>query len=301
VGKGPHERQICSRRRQTPAYKENVRSLLTREGERSHSQGIEVFQGLASPSLLFKRPVTRSFLFEQVFVSYNESNMPGDKKTNIHIAKIFHEIAELLELEGVKFKPAAYRKAARALEEMAEDIADVYEREGIKGIQKMKGIGKSTAEKIEEYIKKDAIRYQKELQDKTAIRQIIAHFFKSKGISLEELKENARKKAIVYSRYTAPAKKLLELAGSTQKAKEAIDKVATWANSRKLDYAIETIFKKWLELDRLKPKEIVKKPFYDGHPMVWSDTKQRWFVVRGGGDWLEFAGDEKDIEWRVIK
>ena len=44
-------------------------------------------------------------------------------------------------------------------------------------------------------------------------------------------------------------------------AKKAIDTVAAWASTRKLDYTIETVFKKWLELDRLKPKEAVKKPF----------------------------------------
>ncbi|MEK7133341.1 MAG: hypothetical protein AAB771_01490, partial [Patescibacteria group bacterium] len=82
---------------------------------------------------------------------------------------------------------------------------------------------------------------------------------------------------------------------------EAIDKVAKWANSRKLDYAIETVFKKWLELDKLKPKEVIKKPFYDNLPMVWSETRQKWFVIDKGGEWLEFAGKESGIEWRIIK
>ena len=71
------------------------------------------------------------------------------------------------------------------------------------------------------------------------------------------MKENAKKRTIIYSRHTKSAKQLLELAGSVEKSKTAIDKVAGWANSRKLDYTIETVFKKWLELDRLKPKEII--------------------------------------------
>jgi len=72
--------------------------------------------------------------------------------------------------------------------------------------------------------------------------------------------------------------------------------VADWANSRKLDYAIETVFKKWLELDRLQPKEIVKKPFYCGDPMVWSETRQKWFVITKYGEWLEYADKEEKIE-----
>ena len=59
--------------------------------------------------------------------------------------------------------------------------------------------------------------------------------------------------------------------------------------------------KKWLEIDRLKPKEIVKKPYYHGDYMVWSDTKRKWYVVTPDGDWLEFVGKEEDIEWKTIK
>lgn len=227
--------------------------------------------------------------------------MDNGSDINKTLAGIFKEIANLLELKGIKFKPAAYRKAALALERLEAGINVIYEKEGKRGLKKIGGIGDSMALKIEEYIKKGKVAYQEEVQKDTAIRQIITHYFETKGVSLEELKRDAAKRAIVYSRFVAPAKQLLRLAGSVQKAKEAISKVAQWANSRGLDYAIETVFKKWLELDRLKPKEIVKKPFYDNHPMVWSDTRQKWYVIGQGGEWLEFAGDEKDIEWRVVK
>ena len=135
----------------------------------------------------------------------------------------------------------------------------------------------------------------------TAIQQVVNHYFFSKGLSIEKIKRDAKKKKIVYSRFVRPAKQLIELAGSVRKAKEAITKVAEWAQSRSLDYAIETVFKKWLELDRLKPKEVVKKPFYKGNPMVWSEAKKKWFVVMPEGDWLEFADKEKEIEWRIVR
>ncbi|MBU1015221.1 hypothetical protein KKI17_02180, partial [Patescibacteria group bacterium] len=108
----------------------------------------------------------------------------------------------------------------------------------------------------------------------TALQEVVSHYFATKGLSLEQLKKDAKKKKIVYSRYTRPARDLLELAGSVSKAKKAIDRVAAWAKSRGLDYTIETVFKRWLELDRLKPKEVVKKPYYRGDPMVWSETKK---------------------------
>lgn len=139
----------------------------------------------------------------------------------------------------------------------------------------------------------------KKVSQETAIQEIVNHYFYTKGLSLMEIKESAKKKKIIYSRYTRPAKQLLELASSIKKAKAAISRVAEWAQSRNLDYAIETVFKKWLELDRLRPKEIVKKPFFQGSPMVWSQTKNKWYVIGEDGEWREFAGQEKEIEWRI--
>lgn len=222
-------------------------------------------------------------------------------ENNQKIAEIFYKTAELLEIKGVAFKPLAYRKAAKFIEGLEKDISVYYKEKGLKGIEDMPTIGKSMAKKIEEFLNKKKIQYYKDLEKETAIQQIITCYFKTKNVSLDELKRNAKKKKIVYSRFTKPAKQLLELAGSLNKAKEAINKVAEWANSRGLDYAIETVFKKWLELDRLKPKEIVKKPYFQGNSMIWSNTKKKWYVISPEGEWLEFAGKESEIEWRIVK
>ncbi|OIP76447.1 MAG: hypothetical protein AUK06_00140 [Parcubacteria group bacterium CG2_30_36_18] len=227
--------------------------------------------------------------------------MQTSNGVNQKIAEILREISEMLEVNGVAFKPRAYKRAAESIENLKEDISSIYKKGGIKALESIPYIGKSIAKKIEEYLKKEKIKYYEELKEKTAIRSIITHYFETKGVSLEELKKSAKKSKIVYSRFTKPAKQLLELAGSVEEAKEAISKVAEWAKSRNLDYAIETVFKKWLELDRLKPKEIVKKPYYQGNLMVWSETRKKWYVIDTAGDWLEFAGKESDIEWRIIK
>jgi hypothetical protein len=220
---------------------------------------------------------------------------------NQEIVNIFREITELLELKGDKalmFKMNAYKKAINILDNLKTDISEVYKEKGLKGIKEL-GIGEKNAKKIEEFIKKNKISDFEELKEETAIQNIIAHFFESKGVGLQELKNNAKKRKIIYSRFTKPAKQLLELAGSIEEANKAIDKVSVWANTRKLDYTIETVFKKWLELDRLKPKEIVKKPFYKGNPMIWSETKKKWFVISKYGEWLEFADKENTIEWKI--
>jgi len=251
---------------------------------------------------------------------------------NKEIAKIFNQMAELLNIKGDSaFHINAYRKAAAYLESLKVDVSEIYKEASSAKATAGQGkswkiflvpkiIGEKNAKKIEEYIKsakgetgRGKIKDFEELQEETAIQNVIAHFFMSKGLGLQELKENAKKKKIIYSRFTKPAKQLLELAGSRpdgtrlalvaaiEKAKSAIDTVAQWANTRKLDYAIETVFKKWLELDRLKPKEIVKKPFYKGDPMIWSETKKKWFVISKYGEWLEFADKQNTIEWRTIQ
>tara|TARA_Y100000310_G_scaffold329325_1_gene398938 strand:+ start:2576 stop:3049 length:474 start_codon:yes stop_codon:yes gene_type:complete len=155
--------------------------------------------------------------------------------------------------------------------------------------------------KILRKTKKKAQKKKKKQKDESDIQQVVNHYFSTKGLSLDQVKKDAKKKKILYSRYVRPGRDLLVLAGSVAKAKKAIDRVAEWAQSRGLDYTIETVFKRWLELDRLKPKEVVKKPFYQENPMVWSATKRKWFVVTPEGEWLEFAAEEKDIEWRIVE
>ena len=221
---------------------------------------------------------------------------------NKEIADKFLEIATLLEIKGGElFRIRAYKNAAAALNSLADNAADIYKKTKIKKDFKIKGIGPKNLEKIKEYVKYGKIKRLEELKEETAIRQIVTYFFETKGVTLDELKRDARKRDIVYSRYTKPAKQLIELAGSIEAAKDAIKKVADWASSRKLDYSIETVFKKWLELDKLKPKEIAKKPFYRDDPMVWSENRKKWYVVTSGGEWLEYCDKEEKIEWRIIE
>jgi DNA polymerase (family 10) len=85
---------------------------------------------------------------------------------NQELAKIFYEIADYLEMEGVAFKPYAYQKAALALETLEEDVWDLYHKGGMKALEDIPGVGKSIAEKIEEYLKTGTIKYYKDLKKK---------------------------------------------------------------------------------------------------------------------------------------
>jgi len=46
---------------------------------------------------------------------------------------------------------------------------------------------------------------------------------------------------------------------------------------------------------------VVKKPYYQDDPMVWSETKRKLYVIDKTGSWLEFAGKEEESEWRIVK
>jgi hypothetical protein len=140
----------------------------------------------------------------------------------------------------------------------------------------------------------------KKITPETDIQKVVNHYFYTRGLSLDQIKESARKKKIIYGRYTRAAKEILDLAGSAEKARQAITRVAEWAKSRNLEYSLETVAKKWLELDRLKPKEVIKKPFYGKMPLIWSNTKGKWYAINDDGEWLEFVGKEEEIEWRVV-
>jgi DNA polymerase (family 10) len=89
---------------------------------------------------------------------------------NKKIAEIFYEIAEYLEMENVPFKPRAYQKAAEILENLEEDVSLLYKKGGIKSIENIPGIGKSLAEKIEEFIKSNKIKYYEELKKKIPVK-----------------------------------------------------------------------------------------------------------------------------------
>jgi len=90
--------------------------------------------------------------------------------TNQEIAKIFYEISAFLEMEDVPFKPFAYEKAALTLENLEKDVKEIYQEGGREALEKIPGIGKSMAEKIEEYLKTGKIKYYEDLKKKTPVK-----------------------------------------------------------------------------------------------------------------------------------
>ncbi|MBT3941081.1 hypothetical protein HOD83_02150 [Candidatus Woesearchaeota archaeon] len=75
---------------------------------------------------------------------------------NTDLAKVFFQIADLLEMKGEVWPPRAYRRVAFAIDSI-EDVREIYKREGLTGLQKIPSVGETLAAKIEEYIKTGSI------------------------------------------------------------------------------------------------------------------------------------------------
>src|SRR5271157_5591439 len=106
---------------------------------------------------------------------------------NREIAQILFEIGDYLELGEVPFKPQAYQKAAIVIDNLEEEVSDIYKNEGIKGLEKIPGIGISIAEKIEEYLKTGKIKYFKKL--KKSIPVDLEELLRVEGLGAKRIKK----------------------------------------------------------------------------------------------------------------
>ena len=80
---------------------------------------------------------------------------------NLQIARILYTIADLLEMQGVTWKPQAYRRAAQNLETFAGDLAELVKTNQLTTIP---GVGEQIGKKIEELVKTGKLRYYEQLQ-----------------------------------------------------------------------------------------------------------------------------------------
>ncbi len=80
---------------------------------------------------------------------------------NQEVAKIFNEIADILEIKGENpFRIRAYRRAARNIDGLASDVAGMPEKE----LLKIPGIGADLAAKIREYVSTGGLGFYDELK-----------------------------------------------------------------------------------------------------------------------------------------
>ena len=81
--------------------------------------------------------------------------------SNAEAAEILRTVADLLDVLGEKFKPEAYRRAARSIESLTEGLGAVAARDELRTIP---GVGEAIAEKLQEYLKTGTIPYYERLK-----------------------------------------------------------------------------------------------------------------------------------------
>ncbi len=79
---------------------------------------------------------------------------------NLKIAEIFEQIADMLEIKGVAYKPRAYRNAARSIRSESRDLSELSEEQ----IKNIPGIGKAIYEKIKELNETGSLQYYEDMK-----------------------------------------------------------------------------------------------------------------------------------------
>ena len=117
-----------------------------------------------------------------------------------------NEIADILEMKDIEFKPRAYRKAARTVESLSQPIEDFYEKGEL---QELSGVGASIAKKISEIIETGTSKYYEKLKTEipadieklTAVEgmgpKTVEKLYKNLGVkTLEDLEQAAKEHKI---------------------------------------------------------------------------------------------------------
>ncbi len=162
---------------------------------------------------------------------------------NQEIAKIFYEIAILLDMKEVAFKPRAYEKAALIIETLEEDIKDIYKKGGLKALTDMPGIGQGIAERIEEYIKTGHIKDYERLKKQVPVD--VSGLTSIEGLgpkSVYKLYKKLGIKTVGELEKAAKAGKLRDLDGFGEKSEQKILKGIEFAKKGQGRFVLGFVF-----------------------------------------------------------
>jgi DNA polymerase (family 10) len=156
---------------------------------------------------------------------------------NSEVARIFNEIADILDIKGVAWKPQAYRKAARTIQSMSKDLKVIYQEDGLKALDALPSIGAGLSKKIEEFIKTGRIKGYEKL--KKTIPEGVEKFMHIPGMGPKKIKKiytELKIKSIKELKQAIKKGKISKLEGFGKKSEQDILKglgLAPTAKTRK--------------------------------------------------------------------
>ncbi len=186
---------------------------------------------------------------------------------NIDIAKIFYDIAIYLQMKDENiFKIRAFDKAALTIESLPEDIEFIYKKGGLEALQELPGIGKAIAEKIEELLTTDRLKFYEELKKEIPVD--IDGLRRIEGMGPKKILILYKKldvKNIADLEKVAKAGKVSKLEGFGEKSEQNILKGIEFTKRNSGRYLIGNIWSLVIEIEtRLKGLPYVKKAIVAG-------------------------------------
>lgn len=151
---------------------------------------------------------------------------------NQEIAWIFYYIADMLEMQNVAWKPIAYRKAARNVESLSEDLTNIYKDGGLKALEEIPGIGEALAKKIEEYIQTGKVHEFEKLKSQMPVN--VEELMQVEGLGPKRimlLYKKLKIKNLAQLEEAAKAGKLKKIEGLGEKSEENILKAISFTKT----------------------------------------------------------------------
>jgi len=145
------------------------------------------------------------------------------RSINLDIADIFWEMADILEMKNVEWKPRAYRAAAQTIESLRYSLEEIYTKEGEEGIDKLPGIGEGLTKKIIEYIKTSKIKEYEKL--KKSLPGGLYDMMKIPGVGVKRARlfyEKLGIKSVVGLKKAVKQGRLRELEGFKERAEKKV-------------------------------------------------------------------------------
>jgi DNA polymerase (family 10) len=209
---------------------------------------------------------------------------------NPEVAKILNEIALLLEMDNVQFKPRAYEKAARAIEALEKSVEEIDAKGGVKALMEIPGVGASIAEKIEELIKTGKLQYYEDLKKKIPVDLESLYGIEGLGPkTIKTLYQQLGVRTIDDLEKAAREHKISKLPGFKEKTEQNILKGIEFAKQGKGRYILGFTLPTIREIEgRLRKLSGVTE-------VVASGSVRRWKETIGDADFLVISDDHERV------
>lgn len=215
---------------------------------------------------------------------------------NVDIARVFHEIAELLEIKGGDvFRIRSYRNAGLVVEGLSESLKNLYEKGGEEGLEGIPGIGVSMRAKIIELLTTGKCKHHDELL--AEIPRGMLEIVKVSGVGPKKaalLHKELGIASIEALEKAALDQKIRELPGMGEKTEQKILKAVTDLKSRSAKFKLSTA----LQFAESFVAHIKKVPGV--HEAVPAGSLRRWKEEVGDLDILTACKDPQAVMDRFV-